>query len=110
MSQTLEDCIDNPLLLSLRSEPAQISRHRLVNLNQPGLTIDHLELMLVRDLMSPRPQLTDGLIMVVHEGDMPMAMACTNASAHGENIHKDPTYRSWDCDPPQNKPTHPHGR
>lgn len=71
----MNDGIYNPLLLWTGTPFLKISRHRLIDLDKPSLLIDDMELVLVHQLVIPSTQLTDRLIMLVHNGDVPVAMA-----------------------------------
>ena len=73
-SLTLDDGIHDPLLLRTRPPRGQIHRHRLVDLDEGGLLVDYVELMLVRDLVIASAQLTDCLIVLVQEGGVAMTM------------------------------------
>jgi hypothetical protein len=72
-SHTLNNGIDDPLLVSTCSPSSQISGDWLINLNQPSLFVDNVELMFVNKLMVARPELSDSLVMLVHKRDVTMA-------------------------------------
>jgi len=72
---TLEDGVDNPLLLSAAAPGGQVARHRLVDLDEAGLLVDDVELVLVNQLVVAGAQLTDSLVVLIHNGNMPMSMA-----------------------------------
>ena len=72
---TLNDRIDNPLLILIGSVRREISRHRLINLYERGLTISGPELMLVANLVSSSSQFSRRLIVLVQERYMAVAVA-----------------------------------
>lgn len=78
MSHTLDNSIHDPLLLRRGTPRSQVDWDRLVNLDESGLLIDNMELMLISQLMITRPQLTDGLIMLIQDGSMSMTMSITS--------------------------------
>jgi hypothetical protein len=51
--RTLEDGIDNPLLVWTSAPSSKISRHRLVHLDKTRLLVDNLELVLINKLVVP---------------------------------------------------------
>lgn len=71
---TLEYGIDNPLLLGTTPELTQVSRYRLVHLKKPSLLVDDTELMLVRDLVVSSPEFMDGVVMLIQDSDMAVAV------------------------------------
>lgn len=71
----MDDGVYNPLLLGTGAPFSQVPRHRLVDLNQASLFINNVELMLINQLVVSSAELPDGLVMLVHEGDVSMAMA-----------------------------------
>ena len=72
---TLNNSVHNPLLLWICAPSGEIPRDWLVYLNQASFFIDNMELVLVNELVVSSTKLTDGLIMLVHESDVAMAMA-----------------------------------
>lgn len=72
---TLEDGIDNPLLLGATTPPTQVRGNRLVNLKQSRFFIDDMELMLIHQFMVTSTQLANRLIVLVQNGRMAMTMA-----------------------------------
>lgn len=74
----MEDGVDNPLLLWRSAPSRQISRNRLVDLNQRRLLVDDMKLVLVRELVVASPQLSDSLIVLVQNGGVPMTMAVSS--------------------------------
>lgn len=73
--RTLEDGVHNPLLIRLRSELGEIAWHGLINLDQGGLFVDYVEFMLVGDLVVASSQLANGLVVLIKEGDVAMAVS-----------------------------------
>jgi hypothetical protein len=71
----LKDCVDNPLLLGASTPSAQIPRHRLVDFNQACLLVDNGKLVLVNQLVVARTKLADGLVMLIKERDVTMAVS-----------------------------------
>jgi hypothetical protein len=72
--RTLEDGIDNPLLIWTGTPLSEISGHRLVYLDETRLLIDNLELVLVNQFMVSSPELANSLIVLIQESHMSMAM------------------------------------
>jgi hypothetical protein len=70
----LEDGIDNPLLICTRTPRCEIPRNRLVDLDKSSLLIHDLELMLVNQFVVSRAELTGGLVVLVQEGNVSVAM------------------------------------
>jgi len=73
---TLNDGIDNPLLLRAGAPCSQVSRDRLIDLDQAVFpVVDDVELVLVDKLVVARAQLPDRLIMLVQKRHMAMTVA-----------------------------------
>src|SRR5271170_6833811 len=80
---TLEYGIDNPLLLGTTPELTQVPRHRLVHLKKASLLVGDTELMLVRDLVVSSPEFVDGVVMLIQDSDV--AVAVTISGVVGRN-------------------------
>ena len=72
---TLNNSVDNPLLLRLGAVGGEVPRHRLVDLDQARLLVDDVELVLVDKLVVAGTKLADGLVVLVHQSDMAMAVS-----------------------------------
>jgi hypothetical protein len=63
--RTLEDGIDDPLLIWTGTPLREISRNGLVHLDETRLLIDSLKLMLIDQLVVASPELANSLIVLV---------------------------------------------
>ena len=72
--RTLEDGIDDPLLIWTGTPLREISRHGLVQLDETRLLIDNLKLMLIDRLVVASPELANSIIVLILESHMPMSM------------------------------------
>lgn len=75
MEHTLDDGIDNPLLLGAAAPGGQVTRDGLVNLDEASIFVDDVELVLVDQLVVAGAQLANGLIVLVHDGDVAVSVA-----------------------------------
>ena len=73
--RTLDDGVDNPLLLWLGAPRSQVPDNGLIDLDQPCLLPDDVELVLVDQLVVPGPELPDRLVVLVQEGDVAVPVA-----------------------------------
>jgi hypothetical protein len=73
--RTLNDGINNPLLLRASSPLSEVHRSRLVDLNQSRLLIDDMELVLIGQLVIAGTKLTDSLIVLVKNGRVTVTVA-----------------------------------
>jgi hypothetical protein len=69
-NSTLNNGIDDPLLVLTSTPCSQIAWNRLIYLDQASLLVDNVELVLVNQLMVTSTKLPDGLVMLVHERNM----------------------------------------
>lgn len=67
---TLEYGINDPLLLRTGTPLGKVLRHGLVDLDESGLLVDDMELMLVGQLVVSSTQFADGFIVLIHDGGM----------------------------------------
>ena len=72
---TLDDGVDDPLLLRAASPSAQVAGNGLVDLDQAGFFVDDVELVLVDQLVVASAQFADRLVVLVHDGDVAVAVA-----------------------------------
>lgn len=72
---TLEDGVHDPLLFWAATPTTEINWDWLIDLEQSGLLINHMKLVLVHELVIARAELTNGLIALIEDGGMAMAMA-----------------------------------
>lgn len=79
--RTLELGVDDPLLILASSVSGQIVRHGVVDLDQSGLFIDDVELVLVRQAMVPSSEFADGLIILVEESGVAVSVAICSIMA-----------------------------
>lgn len=75
IARTLENGIYNPLLFRTGTPFGEVLRDRLVDLNERRFLIDDMELVLVGELVVARAKLANGLIMLVHDGRVAVAVA-----------------------------------
>jgi hypothetical protein len=74
---TLNDSINNPLLLRTSSPRSKIHRSGLVDLDQSRLLIDDMKLVLISQLVIASTKLTDSLIVLVKDSRVPVTMTIT---------------------------------
>ncbi len=72
---TLDDGVDDPLLLRAASPGSQVTGNGLVDLDEAGFFIDDVELVLVNQLVAASAQFPDGLVVLIHDSDVAMAVA-----------------------------------
>lgn len=72
---TLENGINDPLLLRTGTPLGKILGHGLVDLDEGGLFVDDMELMLVGQLVVSSTQLTDSFIVLIHDGGVTMPVS-----------------------------------
>ena len=72
---TLDDGVDNPLLLRAASPSGQVAGNGLIDLDEASFFVDDVKLMLVDQLVVPSAQFADGLVVLVHDSDVAMAVA-----------------------------------
>lgn len=78
LRRTLNNGIHNPLLLWTGAPFGQVSRHRLIDLDQASFLIHNMKLMLVNQLMIPRTKFTNGLITLVDKRNVSMAVSISS--------------------------------
>jgi hypothetical protein len=71
----LDDGVDDPLLLGAAAPGGQVARDGLVDLDEACFFVDDVELVLVDQLVVAGAQLADGLVVLVHDGDVAVAVA-----------------------------------
>lgn len=71
---TLEDGVHNPLLFRTTAKAGQVLWNGLVDLKQRSFLVNHMELVLVHELMITSSELSDCLIVLVQNGSMAMAV------------------------------------
>lgn len=71
---TLEDSIDNPLLVWTGTPFSEISRHRLIDLDKASLLANDFEFVLVNQFVVPSTQFANCLVVLIQEGYMTMAV------------------------------------
>ena len=71
----MEDGIDDPLLICAGTPFRQIPWNGLVDLDKPGLLIHDLELMLINQFVISCSELANGLVVLVQEGYVSVAMS-----------------------------------
>ena len=74
-SLTLEDRVNDPLLVVARPICREVSWNRLVDLDQCCLSISSPELMFIADLVSACSELADRFVVLIQEGNMAMAVS-----------------------------------
>lgn len=75
MVRTLNDGIYDPLLLRTSSPLAQVPRNRLIDLDERGLFIDDVKLMLISQLVISGPELANRLVVLIEDRSVAVAMA-----------------------------------
>jgi len=70
----LDDGVDDPLLFGLASPSREVAGDGLVDLDKTGFLVDDVELVLVDQLVVTGAQLADGLVVLVHDGDVAMTV------------------------------------
>lgn len=71
----MDDGVDDPLLLGAAAVGGQVARDGLVDLDEACFFVDDVELVLVDQLVVAGAQLADGLVVLVHDGDVAVAVA-----------------------------------
>lgn len=67
---TLDDCIDNPLLLWLGPIGREVPGHWLIDLNQSCLLIHNVEFVLVDKLVIASAELSNRFIVLIQKGNV----------------------------------------
>ena len=75
IERTLNDGINDPLLVRASTPSTEVPSDGLVDLDEARLLIDNVEFVLVNQLVVSRTQLANGLVVLIHEGNVPMAVA-----------------------------------